>query len=347
MTGRWVWFDFDNTPHVLFLEPIIRELSELGAEVVITARPQAQTLDLATLRGFHVHPVGPGDLTGRAAKMMGAVARAGRLAAWVAGRGRPTLLVSSSRAASLAAWVLRVPAVGLLDYEHAEHRTLTLACQALWLPDILRNADWPKRTRRVARFYPGLKENLYLDAWSPNREAERAVLQVQRAEYLVVARPPATSAHYSTAESMESWVNAIRHLLQCPSVRILVTPRTVAQRIELSGVLGGMERVAVIRETILGPAVVAAADLILGGGGTMNREAAVLGVPVWSTFTGRTPRIDQELAKEGRLTWVRTLAEGASALAAGLPGRLPPRGPYPEGLATVMRDIRHRLARAP
>src|SRR2546426_11793140 len=123
MKGPWVWFDFENTPHVLFLEPIMRGLSALGVEVAITARPQAQTLDLAALRRMQAHAVGPGDLTGGPAKVLGVLARAWRLVPWVAARGRPALLVSSSRSASIAAWVLRIPGVALLDYEHAEHRS--------------------------------------------------------------------------------------------------------------------------------------------------------------------------------------------------------------------------------
>jgi hypothetical protein len=92
-----------------------------------------------------------------------------------------------------------------------------------------------------------------------------------------------------------------------------------------------------------GPAVVAAADLVVSGGGTMNREAAVLGVPAWSVFTGATPHIDQRLAQEGRLRWVRTSEEYETVLADRMPTLLPPRAPYPRGMESILNTVRLRL----
>ena len=36
----------------------------------------------------------------------------------------------------------------------------------------------------------------------------------------------------------------------------------------------------------------------------MNREAAVLGTPVWSVFEGRRGAVDELLAREGRLRFL-------------------------------------------
>ena len=38
----------------------------------------------------------------------------------------------------------------------------------------------------------------------------------------------------------------------------------------------------------------------------MNREAAVLGTPVWSIFEGRLGAVDELLVREGRLRLLRT-----------------------------------------
>ncbi len=46
-------------------------------------------------------------------------------------------------------------------------------------------------------------------------------------------------------------------------------------------------------------------DLVISGGGTMNREAAALGVPVYSIFLGKTGAVDRYLAEKGRLTLLR------------------------------------------
>jgi uncharacterized protein len=39
----------------------------------------------------------------------------------------------------------------------------------------------------------------------------------------------------------------------------------------------------------------------VSAGGTMNREAAALGVPVWTTYGGRLGGVDEELIRQGRL----------------------------------------------
>src|SRR6185369_6457827 len=47
--------------------------------------------------------------------------------------------------------------------------------------------------------------------------------------------------------------------------------------------------------------LIALADLVVSAGGTMNREAAVLGVPVYTTYGGRLGGVDEALIREGRL----------------------------------------------
>jgi predicted glycosyltransferase len=42
-------------------------------------------------------------------------------------------------------------------------------------------------------------------------------------------------------------------------------------------------------------------DLVISAGGTMNREAAILGTPVYSTFSGSMPAVDEQLIKMGRM----------------------------------------------
>ena len=50
-----------------------------------------------------------------------------------------------------------------------------------------------------------------------------------------------------------------------------------------------------------GQSLLAGADLVVSAGGTMNREAVVLGTPVYTTFAGRLGGVDERLIAEGRL----------------------------------------------
>jgi predicted glycosyltransferase len=324
------------------LAPLISSIRAAGMCVRVTARPQAQTLELARLFGIEVQPIGGGDKRGTVGKVSGVLARSTQLAVWVIRQGRPLLLVSSSRTACLAAALLRVRSVALLDYEHAEHRSLATS-DVLWLPDLLREASLPTRTRRVAAFYEGLKENLYLDARRFDRNAERAILGVGPNDRLVVSRPPADGAHYASPVSGRLWFAVVRRLLGEPRMRFVVIPRTKAQGAYLRDAMGAPAGLEVLDRAVDGPALVAAADLVVGGGGTMNREAAVLGTHVWSVFSGPRPAIDEALAREGRLTWITREAQ-LTDVAFPPAGPRAPRGPFPDGRRSITSDIFARLA---
>ncbi len=343
MRPPWIWFDLENTPHVLLLEPIMTALASAGWTLGITAKPQSQTDELARARGIHVDVVGSGNFAGLPSKLMGGLTRAALLARWVRRRGRPRLLVSSSRSASLTAAMLRIPAVALLDYEHAHHAVFGLACRSLWMPDLLRGQPLAHPARAVARYFPGLKENLYLDAWEFDRAAQRRALGAIEGSRLVAARPPATTAHYAPRDGLARWLTTVRELAHDRCADVIVTPRSSRQRDELAGALEATPRVRFLERVTPGPGLVAAADLVVGGGGTMNREAAVLGVPVWSVFTGPTPHIDRCLADEGRLRWIRSDADLRHALAEPWPARRERRGPYPAGLLAILADVRDQL----
>jgi predicted glycosyltransferase len=212
------------------------------------------------------------------------------------------------------------------------------------MPDVLSDVRLDARTRRAARFYAGLKENLYLDSAGVDRGVERARLGVADGIILVVARPPAASAHYAQGPGLDLWTRLVTALAARPHVRVVVSPRSASQADELRGRLTGNDGFRFLERVVPGPGLVAAADLVVGGGGTMNREAAVLGIPVWSSFTGPVPRIDARLAEEGRLRWVREPADVEAILREPLPARGAPRGPFPDGLRAIVSDVERALS---
>jgi predicted glycosyltransferase len=59
--------------------------------------------------------------------------------------------------------------------------------------------------------------------------------------------------------------------------------------------------VIVPEEAVDAQSLIALADLVVSAGGTMNREAAALGVPVYTTYGGRLGGVDERLIREGRL----------------------------------------------
>jgi predicted glycosyltransferase len=93
----------------------------------------------------------------------------------------------------------------------------------------------------------------------------------------------------------------LRHLSE-HRVQTVVLARTREQRAAIAGL--ELAEVIVPPRAVDGRSLVAHADLLVSAGGTMNREAAVLGTPVWSIFEGRRGAVDEQLAREGRLRFL-------------------------------------------
>jgi len=75
-----VWIDLSNSPHPLLFEPIAGRLEEQGADVRITVRDNAQTVELARQRWPRAEVIGDPSPSGRAAKARAIAGRALSLA---------------------------------------------------------------------------------------------------------------------------------------------------------------------------------------------------------------------------------------------------------------------------
>jgi predicted glycosyltransferase len=78
-----------------------------------------------------------------------------------------------------------------------------------------------------------------------------------------------------------------------------VLPRTAEQRRAIRNL--ALPSLHVPEHALDAQSLVARADLVVSAGGTMNREAAALGVPVYTTFAGRIGGVDEQLLRDGRL----------------------------------------------
>jgi hypothetical protein len=78
-----------------------------------------------------------------------------------------------------------------------------------------------------------------------------------------------------------------------------VLPRTEEQREFVRGL--DLPSMIVPDRAVDAQSLIALADVVVSAGGTMNREAAALGVPVYTTYGGRLGGVDEQLIREGRL----------------------------------------------
>jgi predicted glycosyltransferase len=298
-----IWIDLANSPHVPFFRALIPEFVARGHQVEISARDFAQTVELALNAGMTPHVIGGhggGSITGKAGNLIG---RAGSLRKWARDRGFDLALSHNSYAQIAAAAALGMKTVTLMDYEHqpANHLAFRLASRVI-VPRAFPSAELKKygaSTRKVKR-YEGTKEDVYLADFVPDAEFGKTLigLGVTSRDVLVVARPPAREALYHRFEN-ELFDELLLSLSERDGVKLILLPRSDAQRADFEA--RKLANLIMPREALDGANLIAAADLVISAGGTMNREAAALGVPAVSIYAGKWAAIDQELMNEGRL----------------------------------------------
>jgi predicted glycosyltransferase len=301
-----IWVDLTNTAHVIILRPLVELLERRGHDVEITARPLSHTLDLLAEWG-HPHTVlGHHGGAGRVGKARAAAGRAAAMARFGRGRRFDAALAHGSTDLPAAARLLRIPNTTMFDYEWAvaQHNANCRLANRILVPDAIpaeRLRRYGARPGKLVR-YPGLKEEYYLADFEPDRSV-LAALGVQEGELVCVVRTAPAYALYLGGSENPLIPRLLRHLSLREDARTVVLTRTAEQAREIAGLQ--LPRVVVPNRPVDGRSLVALADVLVSAGGTMNREAAVLGTPVWSIFEGRPGAVDEQLIAEGRLRMLR------------------------------------------
>jgi predicted glycosyltransferase len=297
-----VWVDFTNTAHVLVLRPLVEALEADGHEVTLTARPLSHTVELLEDWGHPFTVVGRHGGAKRLGKALAAGDRVVRMVAFGRGRGFDAALGHASVDLPPAARALRIPNTTMFDYEWAvaQHTVICRLANRVLVPDAIpaeRLARYGARPPKLVR-YPGLKEEYYLADWEPD-EAVRDELGLDPERILAVVRTAPSYALYLGGSENPLLPRVLARLAADERTQTVVLARTPAQREEIRSL--GHPRTVVPDRAVDGRSLVAFADLLVSAGGTMNREAAVLGTPVWSVFEGRPGAVDEQLVRDGRL----------------------------------------------
>lgn len=304
-----VWIDIDNSPHVPFFLPIIKELQNSGVEFLITARDAYQVRDLIRHFNMPCRVIGRHYGKNKVLKVWGNVVRAAKL--WPVALGkRPDLAVShGSRAQVIVCKSLGIPSLVMHDYEYSV-KTGFLESDWIMMPDIIPNGAMTRKTDRVLK-YPGLKEDVYVPQFNPDPSILEQ-LGLDPKDPIVTLRPPATEAHYHRPESDLLFDETVRYLAEHRNVRVVLLPRGARQNEELQKSLPELlasGQFVIPKQAVNGLNLIWFSDLVISGGGTMNREAAALGAPVYSIFRGKVGAVDKYLAEHGRLVMIENVSQ--------------------------------------
>ena len=296
-----IWIDVTNSPHVLVFRPLIRLLRERGHDVEVTAREYAQTLELLALHRIDATVVGHHGGASSLGKARAMASRLNALHAWARPRGFDAALAHGSYDLTLTARRLGIPSTTTFDYEFAwlQHQIGCRAATRVVVPDAIpqeRLRSYGLRPPKL-RTYPGLKEDYYLADLEPSR-AVLDELALDRQRVIAVLRPPPDVSLYHR-QANPLFPETLRALGERDDVQTVVLPRIEGQREFVRSL--GLPSVVVPPRAVDAQSLIALADVVVSAGGTMNREAVSLGVPVYTVFGGRLGAVDELLIRQGKL----------------------------------------------
>jgi uncharacterized protein len=303
-----IWVDLTNSAHVVVLRPLVELLEAEGHEVTLTARPLSHTTELLEDWGRSYTAIGHHGGATRFGKALAASSRAAQLLRFARGKDFDYGLAHGSTDLPVVGRALRLPNTTMFDYEWAalQHHLNCRLATSILVPDAIpaeRLARYGAKPPKLVR-YPGLKEEYYLADFAPDASV-LSRLGIDAERVVAVVRTAPSYALYLGGSENELLPRVLRRLLD-EDAQVVVLARTDEQRRSLRAFDPGL---VVPERAVDGRSLAALADLVVSAGGTMIREAAMLGTPVWSIFEGRPGAVDEQLAREGRIRFLHDPAE--------------------------------------
>lgn len=341
-----IWVDCTAAAHPLVMRPIIAGLRDRGHEVEVSARSYGQTEGVLDRLGIAYESFGSHAGRGTAAKGAALARRSSALLRWARRRRFDLALAHGSVDIAVVGTLLRIPQVQMQDYEYAglQRKLAWRAARRVIVPDAIpieRLSAAGARQEKLIR-YPGLKEDYYLAGFEPDSGVvpalglDRLGVAEERERddrVLVVVRPPPETSAYHAENPLYEGV--LDRLAGEPAAVTVLIPRTERQR------RAAMDRaeasLVVPADAVDAQSLIALSDLVVSAGGTMNREAVALGVPVYTIFSGRMGAVDERLIANGRLRELSRPEALELSKRSGDPGPVDPRpaDPLVEGVLSA------------
>ncbi|MDD5362995.1 MAG: DUF354 domain-containing protein [Ignavibacteria bacterium] len=302
-----IWFDLDNSPHVPIFRPIFSELEKRGIKFIVTARDFAQTKDLLDFWNIEYTLIGKHGGKSKFGKLRNLITRAFQLRNFIKNKDVKLAVSHGSRTQIIAAKLLKIPSLLMLDYEYTETKIFNLFATKLLIPEFIpdeRLIGAGFKMKKVIR-YGGFKEEIYLQSFIPDLNFRKSH-DIPENKILVIIRPPALLGNYHDPKSEKLFVEAIKYFAKNENTFILVISRTKEDRTLIKNYIAS-GNFRFLEHAVDGLQLLYAADITLSGGGTMNRESALLGTPTYSIFTGKRPYLDEYLSDKGDLKFIDTV----------------------------------------
>ncbi len=310
-----IWVDICHTPHVLLMAPLVKEFEKRGDTVLITTRDVFQTCELLTLHGLAYQTIGKHYGKHKWLKLYGILARSFELFLFARKYDFNVALCAGSPYQGLAAYFLKIPFIIINDYEHSSiFNILRFTAHRFFFPAYISDAVLKSKKVPIEKVikFNGLKEEIYLGDFLPDKNLLES-LKIDSKNIIAVLRPPANEAHYHNPKSEKLLMTLLKHLAEQPNITLIVIPRGESQRHFFKDLRQKSnkwnDRLIIPEKAIDTLSLLYQSDLMLGGGGTMNRESVALGLPTYSFFCGPIGAVDQYLQETGKLIFIKEDAD--------------------------------------
>ena len=309
-----IWIDLDNSPHVPFFKPIIKELAKRNCLTTITSRECFETIKLLDFHKMPHTKIGKHSGKNNLKKIIGLCCRTFQLCVFANKNKFDLAICHGSRAQVLASTIMNIPLILMFDYEGAKGIPIVenfLRVAKYMVPESLQEKSLRAKNVDLHKVfkYPGIKEDVYLFDFEPNLSA-LSMLRLDHGKIIIVLRPPATQAHYHNPRADSIYEALLQRFSKEEKTQTVLLARTAEQKELAVKIYETGPGALTIPEAVLnGLDLIWQADLVISGGGTMVREGAGLGVPAYSIFCGKMPDVDRYLESQSRLVFVREVED--------------------------------------
>jgi predicted glycosyltransferase len=338
-----IWIDIDDAPQARYLVSFARHFEQAGDDVLLTARAYGDTFAILRREGAAFETIGLGFTEGIPRQLYGLVRRIKTLVSYIGRQAPFDLVLTGSKAATMAARRLGIPSFVIVDDEHTnvlfpfEFSGATILHPSAISASVLRRRG--VRDTHLIPFH-GLVEDISF--------AGLDIASIRPHEFgrdpshlRVLFQLPAKHDRHFNRGSREVVISMLQHLVD-ERASVVISPECAQQLACLDDVPAWQEQPIVLDDPVPVIPLLKGVDAVVGGGGTILREAAFLGVPAYGVFGGAVGAVDRYLASIGRLSILSSPHEVGQIGSARSRSRVPLR----EGSAMMDKVVELIVGRA-
>ncbi len=273
-----IWVDITNLPHVLFFKNFINK------GMVVTSRKFGMLKKLLIRHGIDSIEIGKHAGKDTKKKLIESLKRQVKLAEIISKMDIDVAISKQSVEMPRVAFGLKIPSIQMIDNEFAEeqNRLSVSLCSRIIVPKALdkrllinQGAD-----RRRIKIFNGLFELANIRLFNPAEDVEVPEIP---GNYVLVRPEPRFASYFRGSNITQEIIDELKK-----SHDVFVIPRG-HETYNGARALKNKDSLNLIYH----------AKAFIGGGGTMNRESALLGTPTISFYPQDLLGVDRMLIKKG------------------------------------------------